>query len=255
MLAILSPAKSLDYESQLTTRKISEPAFVADSIELIEQLRHYQPDELASLMRISDKLADLNHQRYLNWSPNFGADHARPAVLAFKGDVYIGLDAASMSERDFTWAQKHLRILSGLHGLLRPLDGIQPNRLEMGTALPNPRGKNLYAFWGNKVTEALNQAIAEQQQKVLINLASNEYFDVLDTQSIDARVINIHFKQYKNGEYKFLSFFAKKARGLMARYLVDQRVSTLKALKAFDYEGYAFNDALSTDNDWVFLRD
>ena len=254
MLAILSPAKSLDYESELATRKLSQPQFVSESSELIQNLRKYDPGQLASLMRISDKLADLNHRRYVEWAPEFDRSHARPAALAFKGDVYLGLDAASLSERDLNWAQKHIRILSGLHGLLRPLDGIRPYRLEMGTGLCTKRGKTLYDFWGTKVTEALNEAIAGQNQKILINLASNEYFKVLDPEAIDARIINIHFKEWKNGQYKFLSFFAKKARGLMARYMIDHRVSTLKALRSFDYEGYEYNAAMSEGDDWVFVR-
>lgn len=258
MLAILSPAKSLDYESPLTTNKSSQPQFVAESYELIKTLRKVDPPQLASLMKISDKLADENHRRYAEWQPNFEPGEARPAALAFKGDVYVGLDAATLTARDLNWAQKHVRILSGLHGLLRPLDAIRPYRLEMGTRLCTAKGKNLYDFWGSKVTEALNEALSEQKQKqkqnVLINLASNEYFKVLDPSAIDARIIHIHFKEWKNGEYKFLSFFAKKARGLMARYMIDQRVGTLKALQAFDYEGYSYNAAMSSDNDWVFLR-
>ena len=205
-------------------------------------------------MKISDKLADLNHKRYAEWTPNFELGEARPAALAFKGDVYIGLDAATLTARDLNWAQKHVRILSGLHGLLRPLDAIRPYRLEMGTPLCTSKGKNLYEFWGSKVTDALNQALSEQKQKILINLASNEYFKVLDPEAIDARVIHIHFKEWKNGEYKFLSFFAKKARGLMTRYMIDNRVNTLKALQAFDYEGYSYNAAMSSENDWVFVR-
>jgi uncharacterized protein len=256
MLAILSPAKSLDYESELTTKKISQPQFVDDSSMLIKTLRKYEPVQLASLMKISDNLAELNHRRYLEWAPEFDPEHARPAALAFKGDVYLGLDAATLDARDLNWAQKHLRILSGLHGLLRPLDAIRPYRLEMGTSLCTPRGKNLYEFWGSKVTDALNEALAQQSRKqpILINLASNEYFKVLDPAAIDARIINIHFKEWKNGQYKFLSFFAKKARGLMARYMIDQRVSTLRALQAFDYEGYTYNPAMSSANDWVFVR-
>ena len=254
MLAIISPAKTLDYESSLATKKFSEPEFVGESSELIKSLRKYEPVQLSSLMGISDNLAELNYRRYLEWAPSFEKSAARPAVLAFKGDVYIGLEAQTMSERDHTWAQKHVRILSGLHGLLRPLDRIRPYRLEMGTSLCTQRGKNLYEFWGEKVTSALNAAIAEQKQKVLINLASNEYYKVLEPKSIDARIINVHFREWKNGQYKFLSFFAKKARGLMTRYMIDQRISSLTALKKFDYEGYAFNSALSNGDDWVFTR-
>lgn len=255
MLAIISPAKTLDYESKLATKKSSEPEFVNDSIELIKNLRKVEPAALSSLMKISDKLAELNHRRYLEWAPTFDKECARPAVLAFKGDVYIGLDAETMSERDYTWAQKHVRILSGLHGLLRPLDRIRPYRLEMGTRLCTRRGKNLYDFWGSKVTSALNAALAEQKQKVLINLASNEYFNVLDADAIDARIINVHFREWKNGRYRFLSFFAKKARGLMTRYMIDHRINTLTALKKFNYGGYQFNDGLSSGDNWVFTRE
>jgi cytoplasmic iron level regulating protein YaaA (DUF328/UPF0246 family) len=255
MLAIISPAKTLDFESKLPTRKHTEPQFVADSARLIENLRELAPHEVSSLMKISDKLGDLNYQRYQDWQPDF-ADRkaARPAVLAFKGDVYIGLDAQTFSERDFTWAQKHVRILSGLHGLLRPLDRIRPYRLEMGTKLKTEQGNTLYDFWGCKVTNALNQAIAEQKQKILVNLASNEYYGVLQPEHIDARVIDVSFKENKNGQYRFLSFFAKQARGLMTRYMIQNRVSTLKALREFDLDGYEFNESMSKGDHWVFTR-
>ena len=176
-------------------------------------------------------------------------------MLAFNGDVYVGLDANTYSERDFGWAQKHLRILSGLHGILKPLDLIQPYRLEMGVALNNSRGEDLYNFWGDKVTTELNKALAEQKQPILINLASNEYFGVLEPDRIDARIITPTFRDLKNGRYMFMSFFAKKARGLMSSYLVKNRVSTLKALKAFDCNGYYYSKELSRGDDWVFLRD
>jgi cytoplasmic iron level regulating protein YaaA (DUF328/UPF0246 family) len=255
MLAIISPAKTLDFESKLTSRKGSTPEFVEESSQLIGNLRQFEPAQLAQLMNISDNLAELNHRRYHEWSPRFEPDEARPAALAFKGDVYLGLQAEELSERDLTWAQKHLRILSGLHGVLRPLDRIHPYRLEMGTKLCTAQGKNLYEFWGNKVTAALNQTLAEQRQPVLVNLASQEYFGVIQSQDIDADIINIHFKEEKDGKLKFLSFYAKKARGLMARYMIDHRVKTRKALRAFNYDNYAFNHALSTTNDWVFTRE
>jgi len=254
MLAILSPAKTLDFASKLGTRKFSEPNFVQESNELIKVLQTIEPPALSELMKISDNLAELNYRRYLEWQPCFAKQYARPAALAFKGDVYLGLQADSFSERDLTWAQKHLRILSGLHGLLRPLDRIRPYRLEMGTKLKTPRGKSLYEFWGGKVTDALNSAIAEQQQEILVNLASNEYFGVLQKDDINARIINVHFKEYKDGKYKFLSFYAKKARGLMARFMIEKRTNTLKSLRAFDYEGYEFNAPLSDGDDWVFSR-
>ena len=255
MLAILSPAKSLDYETELATKKASLPQFVKESGELINTLRGYEPAQLAGLMNISDNLAELNYRRNLEWQPSFDSETSRPAALAFKGDVYLGLEASTMSERDFTWAQKHVRILSGVYGLLRPLDMIRPYRLEMGTKLPTEHGQTLYDFWGDKLTRALNEAIAEQKQPALINLASNEYFNVLTPDAIDARIINVHFKERKDGKLRFLSFFAKRARGLMTRYMIDQRVKTLNALKQFDYDGYAYSESLSNGDEWVFTRD
>jgi len=259
MLAVISPAKTLDYDSKLPTKKRSNPQFVEESSELIGHLRQLAPPDLSSLMGISANLAELNHERYAQWHPCFDGKEARPALLAFKGDVYIGLEAHSLSERDFTWAQKHLRILSGLHGLLRPLDTIHPYRLEMGTRLDTEAGTNLYDFWGDKITDALGHALREQRASgqtsdVLINLASNEYFAAVKTQRLEARVINVQFKELRDGQYRFLSFFAKKARGSMARYMIDERVKTLAALKRFNYDGYAFNDELSAGDDWVFTR-
>lgn len=254
MLAILSPAKSLDYDSPLATRKFSEPSFVTESEILIKRLQKFTPDEISSLMGISDNLAELNHRRYAEWRPEFEPASARPAVLAFRGEVYLGLEGPSLSERDFTWAQKHVRILSGLHGLLRPLDRIRPYRLEMGTKLGTKKGANLYDFWGSKVTEALNAAIQSQEDDILVNLASDEYYRVLQPDAINARILKIHFREWKNGQYKFLSFFAKKARGSLVRYMIDHRVKTLKALRNFDYDGYVFNPALSQGDDWVFTR-
>jgi len=253
MLAIVSPAKTLDYESKLVTKKHSEPRFLEDSSLLIDQLRKLTPPDLSSLMSISDNLAELNHRRYAEWDTCLEKS-ARPAILAFKGDVYLGLDAQSLGERDFTWAQKHLRILSGLHGLLRPLDRIRPYRLEMGTRLATSAGKNLYEFWGGKITQALNCAIQEQKQAVLINLASNEYYQAVHKDQVAARIINVNFKELRNGKYQFVSFSAKKARGLMARYMIVERISTLKSLRAFNYEGYQFNEQLSAGDNWVFTR-
>ncbi len=255
MLAILSPAKTLDFDSPLVTDQFSEPEFTKESTALIRTLRQLEPAEIGSLMGISDKLASLNHDRYAQWSPNFGdTNNARPSILAFKGDVYQGLDAPSMSKRDFTWAQKRIRVLSGLHGLLRPLDRIHPYRLEMGTKLHNPKGNNLYEFWGTKVTDALNEALAEQRSKVLINLASNEYYKVLQPDQIQGRVLTINFKEWRRDAYRFVSFSAKKARGLMARYMIDQRVESAEALQGFDVEGYEFNAGLSSEDEWIFTR-
>jgi cytoplasmic iron level regulating protein YaaA (DUF328/UPF0246 family) len=255
MLAILSPAKTLDYATPLPTKKSSEPQFIEESSELIRHLRELSPGDLSVKMKLSDKLARLNAQRYAAWRPAFDTDEARPAIHAFKGDVYQGLDAPTLSARDHNYAQKHLRILSGLHGLLRPLDRIRPYRLEMGTRLVTPRGENLYDFWGSKVTDALNSAISEQKHRALINLASHEYANVIQPQAIEARIITVRFLDYKNGAYKFMSFYGKRARGSMARYMIDQRVKTLKQLRAFDVDGYRFNEERSEGDDWVFTRE
>ena len=255
MLAILSPAKTLDFDSPLTTDQHSAPEFTKESTALIKTLRQLEPSDIGSLMGISDKLAVLNHNRYAHWSAKFDdASGARASLLAFKGDVYLGLDAQTLSKRDFTWAQKRLRVLSGLYGLLRPLDRIHPYRLEMGTALGNTAGKDLYEFWGGKVTQALNEALAGQRSKVLINLASNEYYKVVQAQNIDGRIVTINFKEWRRDAYRFVSFSAKKARGLMARYMIDQRAERADDLKAFDVEGYAFNEELSSRDEWIFTR-
>lgn len=260
MLAVISPAKTLDFTSPAATRKHTLPVYLKDSQQLIESLRNKSPADIANLMHISSKLADLNYERYAQWHTPFEPANAKQALLAFRGDVYMGLDADSYGERDFTWAQKHLRILSGLHGILKPLDLIQPYRLEMGTGLATARGDNLYDFWGNKVTNALQQGLDEQagskeKLPILINLASNEYFNAVDANKLNARIITPTFKDLKNGRYKFLTFFAKKARGLMTSYLVKNRISSLKALKAFDWQGYYYSEDLSAGDDWVFLRD
>lgn len=255
MLAILSPAKTLDFDSPLTTDQHSAPEFTKESAALIKTLRQLEPSDIGSLMGISDKLAVLNHNRYAHWSAKFDdASGARASLLAFKGDVYLGLDAQTLSKRDFTWAQKRLRVLSGLYGLLRPLDRIHPYRLEMGTALRNTAGKDLYEFWGGKVTQALNEALAGQRSKVLINLASNEYYKVVQAQNIDGRIVTINFKEWRRDAYRFVSFSAKKARGLMARYMIDHRAERADDLKAFDVEGYAFNEELSSRDEWIFTR-
>ena len=254
MLAILSPAKTLDFDSPLVTDQYSVPEFTKESTALIRTLRKLEPSEIGSLMGISDKLASLNHDRYAQWSPSFDDESARASILAFKGDVYQGLDAPTMSKRDFTWAQKRLRVLSGLHGLLRPLDRIHPYRLEMGTKLDNPKGQDLYQFWGSKVTAALNEALAEQRSKVLVNLASNEYYKVVQADQIQGRVLTINFKEWRRDAYRFVSFSAKRARGLMARYMIDQRAENADALRGFDVDGYEFNEDLSSENEWIFTR-
>ena len=254
MLMIISPAKTLDYESPLATETHTQPDFLDDACELIDQLKELEPHQVSNLMSISDKLGQLNAERFQTWHTPFTPDNARQAVLAFKGDVYTGLDAESFSNEDFSFAQKHLRILSGLYGLLKPLDLMQPYRLEMGTRFENTRGKDLYAFWGSKITEALNQLLASDD-KVLVNLASNEYFKSVRKKQLNARVIPPQFKDWKNGQYKMISFYAKKARGLMCRYAIQNRITQADDLKGFNLDGYYFSEDQSDNNNWVFLRD
>ena len=254
MLMIISPAKTLDYDSPLATETYSQPDFLDDACELIDQLKELEPHQVSNLMSISDKLGQLNAERFQNWHTPFTPDNARQAVLAFKGDVYTGLDAESFSEDDFSFAQQHLRMLSGLYGLLKPLDLMQPYRLEMGTKFENHRGKDLYAFWGSKITRALNDLLAADD-KVLVNLASNEYFKSVKKKELDARLITPQFKDWKNGQYKMISFYAKKARGLMCRYAIQNRISDAEDLKGFNLDGYYFSEDQSDNNNWVFLRD
>ncbi len=259
MLAVISPAKTLDFETPAITQKFTLPEFAPQSAKLIKHLRQLAPQDISELMGISAKLADQNYQRYAQWQQPFAPDNAKQALLAFKGDVYLGLKAQEYSERDFTWAQKHLRILSGLHGVLRPLDLMQPYRLEMGTRLEVKSGRqttaNLYEYWGGAVTDALNETFADNNSRVLLNLASQEYFSVLQAEKLNARIITPTFLDLKNGEYKFLSFYAKKARGSMASYMIKNRITSLAKLKGFDVEGYRFCPERSEGDDWVFLRD
>ncbi|KUJ83959.1 peroxide stress protein YaaA [Microbulbifer flavimaris] len=255
MLIVISPAKTLDYESDIPDLETTQPDFLDDSAELIEELRALSPQDISSLMKISDKLGVLNYDRFQDWKRPFTGKNARPALLAFKGDVYTGLAAETMGKRDFAYAQKHLRMLSGLYGLLRPLDLMQPYRLEMGTKFANARGKNLYEFWGETLTEALNAQLKSLKSRELVNLASNEYFKAVKPKSLEADIITPHFRDLKNGQYKMISFFAKKARGMMSRWAIDNRVKKAEELKGFDSGGYAFNASLSEGNDWVFTRD
>jgi hypothetical protein len=254
MLIVISPAKTLDFDSASTTDKHSKPDFLSHSRQLIDVLRDRSPDEIASLMGISSKLGDLNYQRYTDWHTPFTPANAKQAVLAFRGDVYVGLGVDQYSERDFDYAQKHLRILSGLYGLLRPLDLIQPYRLEMGTSLTNPKGKDLYEFWGKRLTNALNCAIVQEKPKVLFNLASQEYWSAIQADAIDARIVTPNFKDWKNDKYKFISFHAKKARGMMSSYLIKNRVKSVKQAREFDWGGYAFNPSMSDGDAWTFTR-
>lgn len=254
MLAILSPAKTLDYETPLKTKLNSQPIYGRESNQLIKTLRSFEPFEVASLMKISDKLADLNHKRYVEWRNKPAESKTRPAALAFKGDVYQGLEAQSFNDNDLKFAQRHLRILSGLYGLLRPLDVIQPYRLEMGTKLKTSKGQNLYDYWGTKLTDGLNEALKESKEGTLVNLASNEYFGAVQPELLEGSLLNIGFKEKRNGQLKFVSFSAKKARGLMANFIIKERVKKPDDLKSFDLENYRFNAKMSSELEWTFSR-
>lgn len=258
MIFVISPAKALDFETPPVTAKYSQPDYLDDAQELIDVLRRLSPAEVARLMSLSDQLATLNVARYESWAPPFSTTNAKQAVLAFNGDVYDGLDAGSLGDEDLRWAQQHLRILSGLYGLLRPLDLMQAYRLEMGSRLANPRGKNLYDFWGDKLTIALNGLLDAERESgaeaVLVNLASEEYFKSVKTARLAGRVVTPVFEDWKSGRYKIISFFAKRARGLMSRYAILNRVETVDGLKRFDLGAYAFAADASDDDRLVFRR-
>ena len=255
MLTVLSPAKTLDYETAPITQSSTVPRFIDQSALLVEDARGLGPDDIRSLMGVSEQIAHLNHERFMNWQAESTSDNAKQAVLAFKGDVYTGLQAETLSEEGLAFAQDRLRILSGLYGLLRPLDLMQPYRLEMGLKFANQRGKNLYEFWGAQLTDTLNDDLASANTDVLINLASNEYFKAVKPKLLNADVITPQFKDLKNGQYKMISFFAKKARGIMARYIIDNRITEPEALKSFAEAGYYYSEAESKGDQWVFLRD
>ena len=254
MLFVISPAKNLDFETPAVTQTASQPRYLDQSKVLIEQLQKFSIQEIATLMKLSDKLAGLNLGRFQTWSTPFNANNAKQAILAFNGDVYTGLDAATLDEAGFDFAQKHLRILSGLYGVLKPLDYMQPYRLEMGTKLSNAKGLDLYDFWGDQLKYSL-EAEPELADGVLINLASNEYFKAVKAKQLNARIITPVFKDAKNGQYKIISFYAKKARGLMSRYIIDHKITEPEGIKGFDSDGYYFSEAQSKGDDWVFLRD
>ena len=258
MLFLLSPAKSLDYTTRTPAAikaLATEPVFMPRSAELIGLLRQRSVADVAELMSLSEPLATLNVERYAAWSSQMTPANSKPAVLAFDGDVYGGLDAKHLTRADLAWAQQHIAILSGLHGVLRPLDRLQPYRLEMGTALANPRGRDLYAYWGDAIAAHLNERIEADPTPVIVNLASQEYFRAADRRKVlRPRVIDCVFEDWKNGEYKIISFFAKRARGLMARHAVKKRVKTPAGLKKFDAEGYAYDAAASEPDRFVFRR-
>lgn len=254
MLIVISPAKTLDFDTPPVTSAYSQPDYLEDSEKLIRKLRTLSRKKIRELMGISKDLAQLNYERYIAWHNDFNPDNAKQAVLAFKGDVYLGLEAETFTEEDFEFAQDHLRILSGLYGVLRPLDLIQPYRLEMGTKLPVRRKKNLYDFWGTRLTNDINEVLGGHEEKVLLNLASKEYFGAIQPEQTKATIINPVFKDWKNGEYKILSFFAKKARGRMASWIIRHRIDQVEEVKGFELDGYSFNESLSTSYDWVFTR-
>src|SRR5450830_2022002 len=252
MLIVLSPAKSLDLETPPTTSLHSTPDFLDHSAQLIERMRQFSPAEVGSLMGISDALSALNVARYASWTPQ--PSDARQAIMAFNGDVYAGFEARTLQPGQLDYTQSRVRILSGLYGLLRPLDLIHPHRLEMGTRLKNPRGKDLYAFWGDLITEALNGAVAEQGARHLVNCASEEYFKSVRRAKLAVPVITPVFEEWKNGKYKIISFYAKRARGLLARYAADHGIVEPEQLKAFDVDGYGYDAQASNDTTWVFRR-
>ncbi len=257
MLIVVSPAKALDFESPLPTKKHSQPEMLARSKDLVNVMASKTPDDLSKMMSISTKLAELNHERFQDWTTPFTVDNARPAVLAFNGDTYTGLDAAdSFSERDYTHSQKVLRILSGLYGVLRPLDLIQPYRLEMGSKVEHDHGGDLYSYWGDSVTDQLNAALADSPgAKALVNLASNEYFGAVQPERFDGRIISPRFLDSKaGGDFKIVSFFAKQARGSMAGWIIRERITSIKALTDFDANGYTYDPNRSTPDEPTFIR-
>ena len=255
MLIVVSPAKSLDFETKARTRRFTEPQYLEESTQLVGQLQKLSPEDFSELMHISSDLGELNHMRYANWHTPFDLKNSKQAIFAFKGDVYIGLEAEKFSTADLNFAQKHLRILSGLYGLLRPLDLMQPYRLEMGSQFRNNKGKNLYEFWDSQLTENLNELLEEDKKPVLINLASKEYFSAIKPKSLNAKIISPVFKDFSNGQYKIVSFFAKKARGYMTAYIIQNKIKNPEKLKEFDVDGYWYSEKDSTPMRPVFLRD
>jgi cytoplasmic iron level regulating protein YaaA (DUF328/UPF0246 family) len=255
MLVVISPAKNLDYDTPAVTKTFTQPEMLDDSQALIEQCQTLTPAKIGSLMKISDKLAGLNADRYAGWHTPFDTNNAKQALLAFNGDVYTGLNASSFSQDDFDYAQQHLRILSGLYGVLRPLDLMQAYRLEMGTKLDIGDNKNLYQFWGERISNKLNEAINTQGDNVLVNLASNEYFKAVKPKSVNAEIYTPVFQDCKNGQYKVISFYAKKARGMMARYILKNQLTEVSQLQKFDTAGYQFSPQKSKGNELVFTRE
>ena len=255
MLTVISPAKTLDFDTPPTTRKATQPEFIDRAATLVEDARQLSPQAIGRLMGVSENIAHLNHRRFMNWQQPFDLDNAKQALLAFKGDVYTGLEAETLSGGQLTFAQKHLRILSGLYGVLRPLDLMQPYRLEMGLKFPNRGGDTLYQFWGDSIATSLNRQLKKTGSPVLLNLASAEYFRSVSVSTLDAEVITPVFKDRKSGKYRVISFYAKKARGQMARYVIENSLDEPEALKRYCVAGYRYSPAESTAHEWVFTRD
>ena len=255
MIIVISPAKTLDFEAAPPSRKATQPELLSRSSELVADAQHMSPDDIRALMGVSENIAQLNHTRFMNWATPFSLDNAKQAIFAFKGDVYTGLDAETLTLKQLNYAQKHLRILSGLYGLLRPLDLMQPYRLEMGLKFANSGGANLYQFWGDQLSDALNAQLKKLKQDVLVNLASNEYFKAVKAKNINADIITPVFKDLKSGKYKVISFYAKKARGEMTRYIIENEIEDPAGLRKFRCSGYKYNKAESTARELVFTRD
>ena len=254
MISILSPAKKLDEKAINKIDEYSQPELIEESKVLIDELRNLTPSDIKKLMGVSQSIAELNFERFARWNPPFTPDNAKQAVFMFNGQAYLGLEAESLNKDTLKFAQDHVRILSGLYGVLKPLDLIQPYRLEMSTKLNNPRGSSLYEFWGNKITEKLNEYLATHKSKVLINLASDEYYKAVNSSKVEGEIITPVFKENKGQQYKTIAVYAKKARGLMTRFIIENRIEEPEALKSFESEGYSYNPNLSTKNEWVFTR-
>jgi len=254
MITLLSPSKKLNFKHQDAVSAFTQCDFIESAQELVNKAKNLSSQDLKDLMKISDSLADLNKERFNNWSLPFNQDNAKQAILAFDGGVYSGLQAETFNQNDLEFAQDHLRILSGLYGVLKPLDLIQPYRLEMGTKFENAKGKNLYDFWSYEVTNNLNKNIKKHENKTIINCSSNEYFNVINQKNLEGNILNTVFKEYRDGELKFISFNAKKARGLLAKFVINNKITRNKDLKDFDLENYKFDSSLSDDSTFVFTR-
>ena len=254
MLMLISPAKKLDFATSVSVDEYTIPQFKEEVFELVANLQKLSKSELAQLMKLSDKLAELNFHRYQNFEDDFNMSNSKPAIYAFKGDTYVGLDADSFSEEDIKYASEHLRILSGLYGLLRPLDLMQPYRLEMGTKFPNNKGEDLYDFWQGIITDSLNSELEQHSTKILLNLASNEYIKAINKSSLQAKFVTAHFKVIKNGVPKTIGIFAKRARGSMARYIIKNKIDDIEAIKEFSIDGYKYQNDLSDSNNIIFIK-